>query len=175
MEHLTLPFDEPAIPPGLDELDELIGSVEELIARYGYEEVIRVVRLLAPFDPDYTPVPSAPARHTDPETSHAAAKREKDIGRFSIKSRQAKLLALFAMQDLTHQAATIHLVGTHAVPSAFDGCRRRCSDLVAVGYIADSGRRRKNAGSDDLSIVWTITPAGRTAIQWLDTTGWSRP
>jgi hypothetical protein len=48
------------------------------------------------------------------------------------------------------------------------------SDLRAVGYICDSGRRRKNPGSDDLAIVWEITEAGSRAKARLIATGWSR-
>lgn len=158
-----LPFDDPPRP-------SLPLTLQALVDSFGYEAVWRELRRLAPT----VVAPSAPARWTDPETSHAAAKRSQDVGRFSAKSRQAKLLALFEMRGLTHQQATVALVGSHAAPSAFDGCRRRCSDLVAVNYIVDSGRRHKNPGSDDLSIVWEITDAGQRALRSLDETGWSR-
>lgn len=163
--------DTATVQPSLFQGDDLLLRIEAILNDYDYEAVAQGLRYFAP------PViaPSAPARSTDPETSHAAAKREQDVGRFSNKSRQAKLLELFALRDMTDQQATIHLVGTSAVPSAFDGCRRRCSDLRAAGYLHDSGRRRKNAGSDDLSIVWSITAAGRAALQALDDSGWSRP
>lgn len=150
--------------------DPLVEKVRDLIHDHGYGEVSRVVRTLSPV----VSVPSAPARRTDPATSHMAGPRSQDVGRFSRKSRQAKLLQLFAMRDLTDQQATIHLVGSHAAPSAFDGCRRRCSDLRAAHYLYDTGRRRKNAGSDDLSIIWGITEAGRAALVSLDEVGWSR-
>lgn len=167
MDSLTLPFDAPtASPIPVD----MITMIEALIAQCGYETVLMVVQRLAPVGP----VPSAPARWTDPDTSHAAAKREHDVGRFGTKSRQAKLLALFESRELTDQEATIRIVGAHASPSAFDGCRRRCSDLRAVNYLIDTGKRRKNPGSDDLSIVWRITFAGRAAIKSLEDTGWSR-
>lgn len=158
-----LPFDDPP-------RSTLTVTLETLIESCGYEAVAFELRRLCP---EYE-VPSAPARWTDPATSHAAAKREQDVGRFSTKSRQAKLLALFNMRDLTDQQATVHLVGSHAAPSAFDGCRRRCSDLRAAGYLFDTGRRRKNPGSDDDSIVWGISAAGQRALESLDQTGWSR-
>jgi hypothetical protein len=75
---------------------------------------------------------------------------------------------------MTDQQATISLVGSHAAPSAFDGCRRRCSDLRAAHYLYDTGRRRKNAGSDDLSIIWGLSEEGKAALQRLGDTGWSR-
>jgi hypothetical protein len=151
-------------------LEDLRGRIELLIEDYGYEALRTEIGYFAPG----RSVGSAPARSTDPETSHFAAKRSIDVGRFSAKSRQAKLLDLFQMRDLTDQQATIHLVGSHAAPSAFDGCRRRCSDLRAAGLLYDTGRRRKNAGSDDDSIIWGITDAGKRALRSLDDTGWSR-
>jgi hypothetical protein len=158
-------FDDPD-----DAEDVFLADLRAAIGRLGYAEVARIVRSFAPTHIQA----SAPARPTDPETSHLASKRSIDIGRFSAKSRQAKLLQIFSMRDLTDQQATIHLVGSHAAPSAFDGCRRRCSDLRAVGYLYDTGRRRKNAGSDDLSIIWGISQAGLRALELIDTTGWSR-
>jgi hypothetical protein len=149
---------------------DLAYGVELLIAQHGWGVVLAEVRRQTPSQI----VPSAPARTFDPETSHNAGPRLHDVGKFSSKSRQARLLSVFATQPLTDQQATVRVVGTAAVPSAFDGCRRRCSDLRAVGYISDTGRRRKNAGSDDESIVWQITDAGRHALINLDHTGWSR-
>jgi len=161
-----LPFDEPDEDPAV-----LPHLIQTIIDDFGYE-VVR--REMGRFFPPTYPVASAPARFGDPETSHLAARRERDIGRFSAKSRQAKLLALFEMRDLTDQGATLHLVGSHGAPSAFDGCRRRCSDLRAVGYLKDTGRRKKNAGSDELSIIWRISEAGKQALRSLEETGWSR-
>ena len=162
-----LSFDDPARVLSLDDLRDRIQAI---IDDYGYDTLATEVRYFAPT----IVAASAPARWTDPETSHMAAKVERDVGRFSAKSRQAKLLQLFSMRDLTDQQATIHLVGSHAAPSAFDGCRRRCSDLRAVGYLYDTGRRRKNAGSEDDSIVWRISEAGKAALASLDAAGWSR-
>lgn len=151
-------------------VDDLDTVIADLVNQYGYETVLASVTRWAPA----RKVPSAPARSTDPETSHYAAKQEQDVGRFSGRSRQARLLAVFATQPLTDQQATVRVIGAAAVPSAFDGCRRRCSDLRAASYLADSGRRRKNPGSDDDSIVWQITIAGKQALDRLDRYGWSR-
>ncbi len=153
------------------DLDHLDNTIADLVNDYGYHTVLASVTRWAPA----RKVPSAPARSTDPETSHLAAEPGvPDVGRFSGKSRQARLLAVFNGQPLTDQQATVRVIGAAAVPSAFDGCRRRCSDLRAAGYIADSGRRRKNPGSDDDSIVWQITIAGKQALDNLDKYGWSR-
>ena len=136
---------------------DLPDTITALIVKFGHADVEAEVRRQHPT----LVAGSAPARWSDPETSHLASNREPDVGRFSTKSRQAKLLAVFNGDDLTDQQATIRLVGSHASPSAFDGCRRRCSDLRAVHYLADSGARRRNAGSDDESIVWMITHTGK--------------
>ena len=158
----------PFLPPPDSGL--LRVQLRDLINLYGHDAVAREVAYLTPG----TVAPSAPARWGDPETSHRAAKTMTDVGRFSSKSRQSKLLALFEMREMTDQGATIHLVGSQATPSAFDGCRRRCSDLRAAGYLYDTGRRRKNTGSDDLSIIWAITETGKLALRRLEETGWSR-
>lgn len=150
--------------------DELFGAVSDLVARHGFKAVLYEVERHRPV----RSVPSAPARHADPATSHAAAKTEADVSRFRGTSRQAKLLAVFAAGDYTDQQAAIRVVGIHASPSAFDGCRRRCSDLRAAGLLFDTGKRRKNTGSDDESIVWGATHAGRDALVKLAETGWSR-
>jgi hypothetical protein len=151
------------------------GSLDQwithLIAVYGYDDVAVEVGRQRPT----LTVASAPARSTDPETSHMAAKREQDVGRFSERSRQAKLLYAFSANDLTHQQAAARVVGGGAAPSAFEGCRRRCSDLYAARFIYDTGKRRKNMGSEEESIVWGLSQAGREALESLDATGWSRP
>jgi len=98
-----------------------------------------------------------------------------DVRRFSSRSRQAKLLNLFLGKSWTAQRCALAVVGINAPISALEGCRRRISDLVAAGYITDSGQREKNSGSNDESILWTITLAGMQAIKHLDRTGWSKP
>lgn len=160
----------PAPPDPEGYLHYVTEALETLLEDWEWEVVNDQLQKLRPT----VAAESAPARWTDPETSHLAARREQDVGRFSNKSRQAKLLSIFATNDLTDQQATVRLVGSHAAPSAFDGCRRRCSDLRAVNYLYDTGGRRKNAGSDEESIVWGITAAGKAALRLLDTTGWSR-
>ena len=121
------------------------------------------------------PIPSAPARASDPETSHAAAARVrvKDVGRFSSKSRQAKLLVEFDQKSLTDFEAARRVMPTD-IHARFEGCRRRCSDLRAAGFLEDSGEKRSNPGSPDEAIVWRITQAGRDALTRLLATGWSR-
>jgi hypothetical protein len=121
------------------------------------------------------PVPSAPARLTDPDTSHAASKTEPDLRRFKTNTHKANLLTAFDRAGLlTAQEAAINVVGSPAPISRLEGCRRRVSDLARVNYITDSGQRAENAGSGTDSILWTITLLGQNALSNLNTTGWSR-
>ncbi len=120
------------------------------------------------------PIPSAPARPTDPETSHAASKREPDLRRFGEFSHKARLLRAFDYYGVsTAQEAALLVVGVKAPLSKIEGCRRRVSDLVKVEFIADSGKRAENAGAGTDSILWHITDEGRQAIERLNETGWS--
>lgn len=145
-------------------------DVADLVHRYGYADVLAEVQMHAPL----RAVPSAPARPSDPETSHGAGPRERDLSRFSERSRQAKLLRSFAVGPRTDHSATARVVGASAAHAAWDGCRRRCSDLRAAGFLIDTGLREKNPASPDLSIIWRLTLAGQEAIKCLDATGWSR-
>jgi hypothetical protein len=149
----------------------LADRVAELIVIYGYPEVDREVRRQIPT----MIIGSAPARPTDPETSHMAAKKEQDVGRFTERSKKAKLLYLYSTGNFTQQQAAVRIVGAHAAISAIEGTRRRVGDLVACRFVYDAGKRAKNQGSDDDAIVWGISEAGREALILLDDTGWSRP
>jgi len=114
------------------------------------------------------PVPAAPARHGDPRTSHAAAKTTADVGRFGKNSYSGRLLRHFDAASLTDHEATRRVLGDNVDVSKFEGCRRRCSDLRAAGYIADAGLER------DGRIVWTITEQGEDALYRMKLTGWTR-
>jgi hypothetical protein len=148
----------------------LAAEVADLVARFGYRAVHIELDMHRPF----RAVPSAPARNTDPLTSHEAGPRSADVSRFSSRSRQARLLHLFATYNLTDQEAALAVMGEHAAPSRLEGCRRRMSDLRAAGYVVDSGAKHCNEGSDDDAVVWTLSHAGERAIANLRETGWSR-
>ena len=126
----------------------------------------------------YVPEALAGVRNADPDTSQdaAARKRTSDIGRFSHRSRQAKLLRAISQSHsglTAYEAATMVLASTD-YHTRIEGCRRRVSDLAQVGYIEDSGRRCQNPGSPDPAIMWKITPYGLQALANLRETGWSR-
>ena len=118
-----------------------------------------------------------PARNGDPGTSQDSGlrirKANPDAGRFSKKSRQAKLLALYATGQFTDSEAALRVVPIDP-PGPFQGCRRRCSDLRDAGYVADTEVRRCNEGTPDEAMVCTITEAGRRALARLETIGWSK-
>jgi hypothetical protein len=118
------------------------------------------------------PIRSVTARPTDPDTSQKARQDSYDVRRFSIRSRQAKLLRVFSMGETTAQKAALNVLGPQEV-SRIEGCRRRVSDLKAAGYLIDSGRRDINPGSNDEAIVWAVTAEGLRALERLEATGWS--
>ncbi|MCJ7725647.1 MAG: hypothetical protein MUP76_04580 [Acidimicrobiia bacterium] len=163
-------FDTPSENPPLKRIeyglpDELAG----LVHHYGFDEVeASLGRIKVQMS---GPVSAAPARDGDPRTSKAAAKTTPDIRRFGTNSYSGKLLRHFEETSLTDYQATLLVVGPPGVDttvSVFEGCRRRCSDLRAAGYIADAGIER------DGRIVWTITPEGEEALYRMKLSGWSR-
>lgn len=149
---------------------DVTTRVRALVNTYGFDAVAAALSIVAPPG-------SAPARGSDPATSHAASKTEGDVLRFSTKNRKARLLRAFNDPATDHEA-TIRVVGElPAHDTRFEGTRRRCSDLRPRGpvqFIEDSGVRRVNPGSDSDSIVWRLTVAGRQALHQLATSGWSR-
>jgi hypothetical protein len=148
----------------IDLADELAG----LVTHFGYTAVEHA---LADIKREMDgPIPSAPARHTDPRTSHAAAKTEPDVRRFGRNSAAGRLLSVFAYapDGLTDYEATTKVIGNDTEVTKFEGVRRRCSDLRRAGYIADSGTE-----SDTGRIVWKITAYGDEAFYRMKLSGWS--
>lgn len=120
-----------------------------------------------------TPIPAVTARPTDPQTSQQAANRNGDVRRFGIRSRTAQVLRLICAEPTTQLRAALIVMSDDGSASRLEGTRRRVSQLVQAGYIADSGRRSVNPGSDTEAIVWQATEEGRRALARLDATGWS--
>jgi hypothetical protein len=92
------------------------------------------------------------ARNTDPETSHLAAVRD------SLRDHQRRVLrALYE-----HEAGLLD----HAYPDlpdvnlGQDSAGKRRGELVALGLVADSGRKGRTPRGKQ-AIVWQITAAGR--------------
>lgn len=144
-------------------------ALRDLADVYGPERVLAHATLL------FGVAPSNPSRAGDPETSRAAGqrKREQDVGRFSPTSWKGRLLAETARKPGTAQELALRSSDAVTV-SAVEGARRRVSDLVAAGFVADSGDRRPNPGTTDLAIVWQITPVGRLALDRMLAVGWTR-
>ena len=142
--------------------------VRDLIDAYGFDDVEAAVGRWKIAHGG--PVPSAPARDDDPRTSQAQGSKMSDVRRFSVKSNSGRLLREFFVsgeKGLTDYKATTIVVGNTAPVTRFEGCRRRCSDLRAAGYIDDTGRE------DDGRIVWAITPAGGMAYSRMRRDGWT--
>jgi hypothetical protein len=157
--------DAPVAQPKMPEA--LRRDIDALITMHGFNAIEAAV---GQWKIDHSgPIPSAPSRHTDPRTSVGG--RMGDVRRFSANSYAGRLLAQFSgAGGLTDSDATIHVLGEPGpgVPfSKWEGCRRRCSDLRAAGYIADTGREHDNR------IVWSITLAGELALDKMHLTGWS--
>lgn len=116
------------------------------------------------------PVGAAPARHDDPRTSKAAAKTTPDVRRFGKDSYSGRLLRVFneaGKTGLTDHEATSRVLGKDADVTKFEGCRRRCSDLRAAAYLADTG------AEDEGRILWAVTSEGREARYRMILSGWS--
>lgn len=152
----------------LMERDKVIDTeVRHLIERYGFDAVRRVLMLRG--IEMSGPVHGAPARSTDPRTSQAKGSKMYDVRRFSRKSHSARLLAVFGRGPATDAEATTEVMGPPGDSvSRWEGCRRRCSDLRAAGYIEDTGLEVEER------IVWVITPPGERALHQLSVSGWSR-
>lgn len=117
------------------------------------------------------PIPSAPARDDDPRTSQAKGRQMGDVRRFGAVSNSGMLLREFFVSGeigLTDHQATTLVMGPMVPVPKFEGCRRRCSDLRAAGYIEDSGRE------DNGRIVWAITAAGSLAFSKMRRNGMTR-
>ena len=146
--------------------EALRRDVEGLIRLHGYNAVEKA---LGQWKIDHSgPIKSAPSRDTDPRTS--VGERMGDVRRFGRNSYAGRLLNQFAQYPWTDSEATIKVLGEPgpSVPfSKWEGCRRRCSDLRAAGYIADTGQERNSR------IVWSITLAGELAMDKMEMTGWS--
>jgi hypothetical protein len=98
--------------------------------------------------------PRTRTRGTDPDTSRKAA--EQAAPRMTERRRIVlrHFLQFTAMTDLDLQGLCSNHGSTY---------RTRRSELAQMGYIADSGTRSLQRGSN--RIVWTITPEGIKAAK----------
>jgi hypothetical protein len=159
-------FDEPDEPPVSRE-QVLAIDLGDLVGLWGFdavEEALGRIKIQMA-----GPVGAAPARPSDPRTSHAASKSNGDVRRFSSKTYAGRLLSFFVMIGAaTDKQATDHVMTTYAEIAKWEGCRRRCSDLRAAAYIRDTGAEH------DGRIVWEPTPEGRAAYHRMQVSGWTR-
>jgi hypothetical protein len=163
---MTLFETDPPVAPPKSAIDL---DVDTLITTYGFD---RVEAAVGRWRIGHSgPVPSAPARDDDPRTSQAQGSKMGDVRKFSAESNSGKLLREFFRSGetgLTDYAATMLVVGPEAPVPRFEGCRRRCSDLRAAGFIEDTG------DEDEGRIVWTITAQGNLAYSKMRRDGFTR-
>ena len=97
--------------------------------------------------------PSTHARGSDPDTSHAAARRLTQK-----RTMMRNLLEGFWVCRMTASQAA-----TFCDYTAEDGAWKRVSDLATAGLICDTGER-KPGPTGRSQIVWQITQKGKEAL-----------
>lgn len=155
------------------------GALHNLAVRYGKSAIVNGVYSLWPDSHWPGAVPTIPARAGDPGTSQSAADRHRsvDAGRFGPKSIKAKVLGLYRFSRWTAMEAGNRVAeqATSGNPAVIaETARKRVSELVRAGFLAESGDFRNNDGSPDLATVWEITSAGTQALVNLETHGTTR-
>ena len=99
--------------------------------------------------------PRANARNSDPDTSHAAAE---SISSERIRKSQSAVLSCLKQQGPRHDALLISDYEAQQAEQGWpkqspSGIRTRRSELVARGFVADSGGRQRLT-SGRMAIVW---------------------
>ena len=99
--------------------------------------------------------PRANARNSDPDTSHAAAE---SISSERIRKSQSAVLSCLKQQGPRHDALLISDYEAQQAEQGWpkqspSGIRTRRSELVARGFVADSGGRQRLARGR-MAIVW---------------------
>jgi hypothetical protein len=93
----------------------------------------------------------ARARTTDPETSHEAAASVTDLRKRQNHVLQClKVFGPFSLEGLV-TAYKFH----GYIQQSDSGIRTRCSELVRMGLVEDSGQRARTA-SGRQAIVWRV-------------------
>jgi hypothetical protein len=100
--------------------------------------------------------PHTRARWSDPDTSHQAA------GKIEYKMTELRATVL---QHFVHWTELTDLELESLCANHGSTYRTRRSELTEMGYIADTGRRKLQKGSN--RIVWTITPEGLSVARVL--------
>ena len=98
--------------------------------------------------------PHTRSRWSDPDTSHGAAEQVAD----KMTERRTIVLAHFVKHGSMTDLELQQLCADHG--STY---RTRRSELVEMGFVADTGRRKPQHGSN--RIVWVITEQGLRAAR----------
>lgn len=100
---------------------------------------------------DTTLIPRA--RRTDPTTSHAAAR---SVDRATLPHVKRVIVTLLSLEGGKTDEELAYLWGERiAEPISESGLRTRRAELVADGFVRDSGTRRRLA-SGRSAIVWEV-------------------
>lgn len=91
----------------------------------------------------------APVRHSDPSTSHDAAASVRNI----TKGQQWVLDTLLTLGPMHDEQLVHYMRDVHEYRISVSGVRTRRAELVAAGFVVDSGRR-------------AVTESGRQSIVW---------
>ncbi len=94
--------------------------------------------------------PVAVARNTDPETSHMAAASVKDI-----RASQRMIYGALERHGPGTDEDIYEWLKTEGHKISLSGARTRRSELVRLGLVMDS-RRRRMLASKRLSIIWRV-------------------
>ena len=113
---------------------------------------------------DTLPAPTAPARSTDPETSHAAYAHLKPG-----KMQAAMLLGYYRLGDRGGTADEAHIACRYGGGRCY---WHRSTDLRDGGFIADTEETRTNAETGVQNQVRVITERGVAEIARLELHEW---
>lgn len=114
-----------------------------------------------PFD-----APATPARATDPQTSHDAAR---SVRKETLHRGRLAVLRVLAPERMTHETlleryeARSFIDPEHFPPQSQSGLRTRCAELVDKGYVKDSGMKER-LRSRRWAVRWEITESGRALL-----------
>ena len=128
------------------------------LAQYVLQHVPR--RHAGPFAPNHqTPRTPSPARHTDPDTSHAAAD---SLDPFRARALHWEIMDILDRYTigLTDEQIRANL---KSGPHSYSGPQTRRNELVTAGWVVNSGEKGLMR-SGRWATIWTATVEGLNAL-----------
>lgn len=105
---------------------------------------------------------TAYARHTDPSTSHAAAK---SLSSDTLRRSQLAVLSVLCDRGPLDDKQLVREYPWHpafkTLPQSDSGLRTRRKELVAQGLVEDSGQKAESSSGRQM-IVWQVTEQGKS-------------